>query len=199
MLNQNDKLERFAAQINRTAEKSIQKIQKQTEKLSSTALSSFREEAKQDLNTQKAYAETRLKRDSNHMLAQKAAELKKKAADHREQIVDRVYAEAENEIRAFTQSPAYPELLKSCIVSLAQAFPQGDASIFVRSQDEAAAKEICASLPHVAKVCVSDQITLGLAFAESADGSVHLEDTFQSRLYADRTRFLATCKLSILP
>lgn len=199
MLNQNDKLERFAAQINRTAEKSIQKIEKQTEKLSSTALSTFREEAQQELQAQKDYALARLERESNHAFAQKAAELKKKAADHREAIVSQVYSEAEAKIRAFVQTPAYLPLLKDCIVSLTTAFSQGDVLVFVRAEDEAAAKEICASLDAVSSVCVSDEIRLGLAFAENADGSVHVEDTFESRLAADRARFLATCKLSILP
>ena len=199
MLNQNDKLERFAAQINRTAEKSIQKIEKQTEKLSSTALSTIREEAQQELDSQKSYAQTRLERESNHILAQKAAELKKKAADHRKAIVSRVYDEARAQITAFTATPAYPPLLRACIASLAQSFPQGDVRVFVRAADEAAAKEICAALPAVSEVCVSDEIKLGLAFAESADGSVHIEDTFECRLAADRARFLADCKLSILP
>lgn len=199
MLNQNDKLERFAAQINRTAEKSIQKIEKQTEKLSSTALSTIREEAQQEFDARKAYEQTRLMRESNHMLAQKAAELKKHAADHRESIVARVYEEAEAQITAFTKTDAYLPLLKSCIESLALSFPQGDACVFVRGEDAAAAKEICAALPGVKEVCVSDEIKLGLAFAQSADGSVRIEDTFESRLAADRARFLATCKLSILP
>ena len=199
MLNQNDKLERFAAQINRTAEKSIQKIQKQTEKLSSTALLAFREEAKQELETQKAYAVSRLERESNHILAQKAAELKKMAADHREEIVSRVYADAEAQIRAFTGTAAYAQLLKDCITRLVESFGQKEAKIFVRAADEAAGKEICAALPDVGEVCVSDEIKLGLAFVQSADGSVYMEDTFESRLAADHARFLATCKLSILP
>ncbi len=199
MLNQNDKLERFAAQINRTAEKSIQKIQKQTDKLSNTALSSFREEAQQELNAQKAYADSRLERESNHILAQKAAELKKKAADHREEIVACVYHDAEEQLRAFVKTPAYLPLLKRCIETLAQAFTQNDVRVFVRAEDEAAAKEICAAIDNVGAVCVSDEIKFGLAFAENADGSVHVEDTFESRLAADRARFLATCKLSILP
>ena len=199
MLNQNDKLERFAAQINRTAEKSIQKIEKQTEKLSSTALSTFREEAQQDLDAQKSYALSRLERESNHILAQKAAELKKKAADHREAIVSRVYEDAQAQILSFTKTPAYQPLLKACIEALAQSFPAGDARVFVRAEDEKAAKDICTSISSVFEVCVSDEIKLGLAFAESADGSIHLEDTFESRLAADRARFLSTCKLSILP
>ena len=199
MLNQNDKLERFAAQINRTAEKSIQKIQKQTEKLSSTALLAFREEAKQELDAQKTYAVSLLERESNHILAQKAAELKKKAADHREEIVSRVYADAETQIRAFSETAAYTQLLKDCIAGLVKSFEQKDVKIFVRAADEAVAKEICAALPGVGEVCVSDEIKLGLAFAQSADGSIHVEDTFESRLQADRNRFLATCKLSILP
>ncbi|MBR3094765.1 MAG: V-type ATP synthase subunit E [Clostridia bacterium] len=199
MLNQNDKLERFAAQINRTAEKSIQKIEKQTEKLSSTALSTFREEAQQELNAQKTYADTRLERESNHALAQKAAELKKKAADHREALVSRVYAEAEAQLCAFVRTPAYRALLQDCIVALSRAFPQGGVRVFVRAEDEAAAKEICGAIDGVSEVCVSNEIKLGLAFAENTDGTVHVEDTFESRLAADRARFLATCKLSILP
>lgn len=199
MLNQNDKLERFAAQINRTAEKSVQKIEKQTERLSSSALSSFREEARQELETRKAYALTRLERESNQMLAERAAALKKRSADHRAAIVAQVYAEAEKKILAFTETADYLPLLKSCIVSLAEGFSGGRAVVFVRADDAQAAKEICKELPQVEAVRTDDRIRLGLAFAENADGSIHLDDTFESRLAADRARFMAECRLSVLP
>lgn len=198
MLNQNDKLERFAAQINRTAEKNVQKIEKQTEKLSSSALSSFHEEARHELETQMAYVSARLERESNQLLAERSSELKKQAADHREAIVARVYGEAEAQVLAFSETSAYLPLLRGCIESLVSAFPGGDVRVFVRAADEDAAREICAALPQVAAVCVSDRIRLGLAFAENADGSVHLDDTFESRLAADRVRFLRTCRLSVL-
>ena len=90
MLNQNEKLERFAAQINRTAEKSVQKIEKQTEKLSSSALLSFREEEESELEAKKAYAKTRLEREANHALAVLASARKREAAERREAIVDEV-------------------------------------------------------------------------------------------------------------
>ena len=199
MLNQNEKLERFAAQINRTAERSVQKIEKQTEKISNTALSSFREEEERDLESRKAYAKTRLERESNHALAALASSRKQEAAARREQIVDDVYAAAQEKLRAFTATTVYLELLRNCIQALTDALDSDDARIFVRKEDEAAAKEICTGLSCVKEVCVSDRIKLGLAFIENADGSIHLEDTFESRLESDRTRFLSTCGLSILP
>ena len=199
MLNQNEKLERFAAQINRTAEKSVQKIQKQTEKISNTALSAFREEMEKDLEARKAYAKTRLERETNHALAVLASSRKQEAAARREAIVDEVYDAAKEQLRAFTKTPAYLELLQRCIVSLTEALKEYDAVVFVRKEDEAAAKEICAALSGVKEVRVSDAIALGLAFVENEDGSIHLDDTFESRLESDRARFLSVCGLSILP
>ena len=199
MLNQNEKLERFAAQINRTAERSVQKIEKQTEKISNTALTSFREEEERDLEARKAYAKARLERESNHVLASLASARKQEAAARREEIVDAVYAGAKEKLRAFSATPSYQELLRSCIESLVHALDADDARVFVRKEDEAAAKAFCSALSRVKEVCVSDKIQLGLAFIENADGSIHLEDTFESRLESDRARFLSTCGLSILP
>ncbi len=198
MLNQNEKLERFAAQINRTAEKSVQKIEKQTEKLSSSALLSFREEEESELEAKKAYAKTRLEREANHALAVLASARKREAAERREAIVDEVYAAAQEKLLAFTKTPAYHDLLRSCITALVGALETNDARVFVRQEDEAAAKEICGALDGVKEVCVTERIRLGLAFVENADGSIHLEDTFESRLESDRARFLSTCGLSIM-
>ena len=198
MLNQNEKLERFAAQINRTAEKSVQKIQRQIDKISKTELDSFREAARKEREEKEAYSKARLEQDANHAVAVYASARKKEAAEHREAIVNRVYDKAREQILAFTQTAAYEPLLKQCIEALAATFEASDACVYVRAQDLPLAERICKNLPQVCSVNASDEIQLGLAFAENRAGTVHLEDTFESRLRNDRPRFISTCGLSIL-
>ena len=62
--------------------------------------------------------------------------------------------------------------------------------MFVCARDEAAAKQICASMTNVSEVCVSERIKIGLAGGCNADKTIYLEDTFDSRLAAQKDRFL---------
>lgn len=199
MLNQNEKLERFSAQINRTAEKSVQKIQKQTEKISNTQLEQFRAEAQEELDERMAYAEGRLQRDANAAVARQAAARKQQAAEHREQIVDDVFSQAKAKIRSFCETQDYLPLLRAGIEALLQSLGQSGAKVFVRAADVDAATAIVQSVDPSAEVQADSENTLGLARVESADGSVCLSDTFESRLAAARAQFLKDCNLSILP
>lgn len=199
MLNQNEKLERFSVQINRTAEKSVQKIQKQTEKISNTQLEQFRAEAQEELDERMAYAEGRLQRDANAAVARQAAVRKQQAAEHREQIVDDVFSQAKAKIRSFCETQDYLPLLRAGIEALLQSLGQSGAKVFVRAADVDAATAMVQSVDPSAEVQADSENTLGLARVESADGSVCLSDTFESRLAAARAQFLKDCNLSILP
>ena len=199
MLNQNEKLERFAAQVNCTADKSVSKIQKQTEKISNTQLQSFVEQAKQELNERMAYAKERLRRDANHAVAMRVSAKKQEAAAHREEIVDAVFSKAEDGVRAFAATADYDRLLESCVTALLGALSQQGATLFVRQEDLAKAQAIAANADATVRVAADPENTLGLARVESADGSIALSDTFESRLASARKQFLSGCGLSILP
>ena len=199
MLNQNEKLERFSAQINRTAEKSVLKIKKQTEKISNTQLEQFRAEAQAELEERMAYAKGRLLRDANAAVARHAAGRKQLSSQHREQIVDDVFAQVKSHLQAFVSTDAYRSLLKDCITSLLHSLGKRGAKIYVRAEDEEIAATIAKAIDPDADVVVDSANTLGLARVATADGSIFLSDTFDSRLDAARSRFLAGCGLSILP
>ena len=199
MLNQNEKLERFSAQINRTAEKSVQKIVKQTEKISNTQLEQFRAESQAELEERMAYAEGRLQRDANAAVARQAAARKKQASVHRGQIVDEVFDRAKTNILSFRETQDYQPLLRACIETLMQSLGKPGAKVFVCASDVDAAKAIVQSVDPTAAVLADSENALGLAKVESADGTVRLNDTFQSRLLAARAQFLTDCGLSILP
>ena len=191
MLNQNEKLERFSAQINRTAEKSVLKIKKQTEKISNTQLEQFRAEAQAELEERMAYAKGRLQRDANAAVARHAAGRKQLSSQHREQIVNDVFAQVKTHLQAFVSTDAYQLLLKDCITSLLHSLGKRGAKIY--------AATIAKAIDPDADVVVDSANTLGLARVATADGSIFLSDTFDSRLDAARSRFLAGCGLSILP
>ena len=199
MLNQNDKLERFSAQINRTAEKTVQKIQKQTEKISNTQLETFRAEAQEELEERMTYAEGRLQREANGAVARQGAKRKQQAALHREEIVADVFDRAKAQLSAFANTQDYQALLQSCITSLLQAIGNKDVRLFVRAEDVEKAKVFAGAINSAAEVLVDNENRIGLARVETADGSVCMSDTFQSRLDAARVEFLSGCGLSILP
>lgn len=196
MLNQNDKIELFAEDINKNADKIVKKIRRQTERFQEQQLSAFEAQAAADYESRTAYAAQRLETETNREIAALRADAKREAVLHRNKIVDAVFAEVKTRLASYTETPAYQALLAKSIRALAESI-DGDVTILVRQADVAAAKEICCTVPCVVSVEADSSIVLGLAKATNASRTVFADDTFECRLDAYRESFLEMSNLSI--
>lgn len=188
-MNQNEKLEGFAREIYKNADAMVKKIETKTARATKEQLEQYAARAKAEFETRAAYETSRLRTSSNREIARLNAEVRRAAVQHREEIVREVFDRAAEKLCAFCETPAYSEKLKACIAALAEHIGEG-CVIFVCARDEGTAKEICRSIPQVRDVCVSDEIKIGLAGACNAQKTLYLEDSFDSRLRAQKDLFL---------
>ena len=195
-MNQNEKIEGFAHEIFKNADALVKKIETKTARATKEQLDLYAAKAKAEFESRSAYETNRLRTGSNREIARLNADVRRAAVQHREEIVSAVFARAAEKLTAFCESPAYSAKLSACIAGLCAHVGEG-ATVFVCARDEAAAKQICASLPNVKNVCVNKNIKIGLASACNAEKTLYLEDTFDSRLAAQRDRFLLESGLTL--
>ncbi len=195
-MNQNEKIEGFAHEIIKNADALVKKIETKTAKATKEQLDLYTAKAKAEFESRSAYETNRLRTGSNREIARLNADVRRTAVQHREEIVSAVFARAAERLLAFCETSEYDEKLSACILALARRIGE-NATVFVCARDAEAARRICASLPNVVSVCVSDEIKIGLAAVCSADKKLYLEDTFDSRLAAQRDRFLQESGLTL--
>lgn len=195
-MNQNEKLEGFAHEIFKNADALVKKIESRTAKATKEQTEQFAAKAKAEFETRAAYETSRLRTGSNREIARLNAEVRRAAVQHREELLDQVFARAAEKLSAFCESEAYPQRLRACIEGLVERIG-ADATVFVCARDKAAAKEICGSLPGVREVLVRDDIQIGFASACNAEKTLFLDDTLDSRLRAQRDVFLQMSGLSL--
>ena len=196
MNNQNDKVDRFAEEINKTAMNQCRKIQKHTEKFKSSELKKLEEDAKNRLEEKLRYEEETMKTKLNREISALAASGKSDVIGCRNQIMQDVFDKTLEKLIDFTKTDAYTLLLEKSIASLTDAFDE-DVIIFVKESDKEKAEEICKNNPKVSAVKVSEKIKIGLAFASNLSETVFADDTLERRLEQQKEQFMADSGLTI--
>lgn len=188
-MNQNEKIEGFAREIYKNADAIVKKMQTKTARATKEQLDQFSAKAKADFESRAAYETGRLRTQTNREIARLHADVRRAAVQHREEIVSAVFEKAKHELCAFCRTPEYRDTLEKCIKALASRIGEG-ATVFVCARDLPAATDICKDIAGVKDVCASDEISIGLAAVCNSDKTLFLEDTFDSRLRAQRDVFL---------
>ena len=196
MLNQNDKIERFAEDINKNTLNICKKIEKQTEKFRKQQINVFEKEAKGELKAKTEYESRRFDTETNREISALAAKGKRAAVMHRNEITEKVFEKAEKKLLELSFSDSYKPLLEKSILSLADAI-DGNVIIYVREADVSAATEICSGISRVSKVLADGRIRIGLAMASNEALSVFADDTFESRLARCKEQFMSESGLSL--
>lgn len=196
MLNQNDKIELFAEDINKNALNICKKIEKQTEKFKNQQMADFEKAAKDELKAKTDYEARRLNSETNREISALAAKSKREAVMHRNEITQKVFEKAEQKLLDFCGSDEYISLLEKCLVALASAI-DGNVIIYVKQRDVEAAKSICNGISNVSEVRASDKIKIGLAMASNEELTVFADDTLESRLLRGKEQFMSESGLSL--
>ena len=196
MLNQNDKIELFAEEINKNADKIVKKLERQTERFRQQQLDAFETDAKEQLDSRIEYESRRLKTQRNREISALRADEMRASLAHRGEIVDAVFAEAKQRLLSYTETPAYRALLGESLRALKAQFDAG-VIFYVAPRDLAMAQELAAEIADVREVRAEDSITLGLAKASDPTGTVFADDTMESRLAQYRETFLEHSGLMI--
>lgn len=196
MLNQNDKIERFADVINKNAQAQCKKIEKRAEKFKKEQLSSLEKQSKQELEGRLNFEIDRISAEINGEITRLQNESKLKIAARRSEITAEVFSKASNQLAAFTASDKYKPFIESSIKALSEQI-DGNIIIFAKSDDVETVKAIAAAYDEIKDVMLLGSISIGGIAASSEDETVFVDDTLDSRLAAQKEWFMAASGLSI--
>ena len=195
-MNQNDRLARFAEEINKNAEAQCKKIRSKTERATNQQIAEYEASSKAEFESRVDYEIKRLQMETNREIAAYRFELRQAALAHRQAIMDRVFARAKDRLLAFCEGEAYAALLRDCIEKLCGAIGE-QAVIRVCPRDLALAEKLCKDLPGVLRVETDETIEIGLAAACNENETILLSDSFDSRLESQKQEFMAFSGLEL--
>lgn len=196
MINQYDKIERFAEVINKKATAQCKKIEKQTAKIRKKQLAEIENEIVGETEKKLSYETERLRNQTNREISALRQESTRKLHECRDKITDSVFQRAQERLAAFADSADYEKYLTGCIKELISAV-DGRLTVLVRERDVPLAEKIVASLGADCEVRSYDKIRIGGACVLNADETVFADNTLEESLDKQREIFMAKSGLSL--
>lgn len=187
-----DKVERFAAVINKTANKKVKEFEAQAEDFLTREVKNLEDEFALKLENRLSFESDRINSATNREITSFENESKKKISEKRMQIRSEIFRSVREKTQAFVQSEKYGEFLKKSVASLLTEVGE-DAVIYARECD---IDEVKAIAPGV-EVKASDEIELGGLFASDKEGTYFVYDTLDSRCEEQFENFLSVADLSV--
>lgn len=198
MLNQEERAAKFFDAITKDAEERHEELTRKTRETVDSGL----EKAKTKAHSQ---AQARIERERmlkeqefNRTVADERTRQRARLTDKRSAITDGVFGDARDKLLSFTESDGYAEFLKRSAAGFAAVFPQGDVTVYLRPADMRFADDIKNAFGRDCKVESCDEITIGGCRAGVAGGSTVADDTFDTRLEAQREWFLENSGMSVI-
>ena len=195
MINQYDKIERFAEVINKNAVAQCKKIDKQTAKIRKQQLAEIEDEIVGETEKKLSYETERLRNQTNREISALKRESTGKLYQYRDEITDSVFKRAEEKLVAFTKSEHYEKYMTECIKQLLAAV-DGKLTVLVREGDVALTGKIVSSLSADCEVRPYDKIRIGGACVLNSDETVFADNTLEESLDKQREVFMAKSGLS---
>lgn len=195
MLNQNDRIERFAEVINENAATVCKKLKKQIASFEKKGLSALKEEAESDFQSKLKFEKDRISSETNKSISEFEAKSKKEIAKRRDEITHDVFAKAKEKLCEFTKSESYAEFLSKSIKALCEKIGE-NCVIYVRAQDAELAKSLVNDMAVLA-VKESTTIKIGGACASNETETFFADDSLDVRLEECREWFMAESGLAL--
>lgn len=196
MLNQNDKIERFAEVINKNAQAKCNKINKRAEKFKKEQLKMLEEQSAKELDSRLSFELDRISAETNGEISRLQNESKLKVVERRNEITEEVFRKAAERLADFAKSAEYDSFIKNSIKALIGKI-SGEVVIFVKPADVERVTKLALEYPEVKQVKALKKIKIGGASAASVDETVFVDDTLDERLSAQKEWFMASSGLTI--
>lgn len=196
VLNQNDKIERFAEVINKNAQAQCKEIEKRAKKFKQEQLSALESQAKHELNSRLSFELDRISSEYNGEISRMQNESKQKIAAKRDEISGKVFKSAKQRLISFSETEAYADFLKNSVKNLTDNI-DGEIIIFAKEKDFAIVKPIADNFKQIIDIRVDSNIEIGGLCASSKDEAVFANDTLDNRLIMQKEWFMANSGLSI--
>lgn len=196
MLNQDEQIALFVEAINKNAQKICKKIDKETKRFYQSEIEKIQSNAEKQMLQRINRSENEIETDFNKSLSLNKAKNRQLLCDKRQAIAESVFAEAEKQIIAFTQSEDYVALIEKSLKEI-YLYIRGDMEIFARSADTEKVESAVKNTGLVCEVRTDDTILLGGIKVKSQTLGKIFDDTLDQRLQEQREWFFSNSRLQI--
>jgi vacuolar-type H+-ATPase subunit E/Vma4 len=181
------------ADANEKRESMLAEVEKERKKAKETREMECLSEAYSDI--QKAVSKS--SRENNERVLKVEMELKKALILKREAIIEEVFSEVEEKIKAFLKSPDYEAWLLARARQAAEEVGGGDVLVYVMPEDMKYVQALKKELGNVEIEAGEDNSFLGGVKIYNRDKKVFADYSMQERLEAEKRSFLQTSGLVI--
>ncbi len=192
-----NKTEAFLSAIQTIAAEECKRIDGETDALREQRLQTIKSESRKRYKSYMEYEIARINADFNRENSALEEQARKQLTAQRSAIFESVFREAETQVRQFTETPAYQELLAASVRKIAEILAGDRVRLYVRAADEAFAESLCAAFSEAAEIVIADDIRLGGVRAEGIESKQLADDTLDMRLEEQKQRFLSESGLSL--
>lgn len=197
MANSEEKISKFVQAITAYAEEQRDKIRRETEEFKSQRLLKAEQDVLADAYQLIQKENRSMRGEGIREISRRDLAARKELLTRRSQIMDEVFSRAEQQILAFTSTPAYTDLLRRLFQESAAFLPAEGTVYTVSRRDEPLIPELSALCPAGSRIEAADDIRLGGVRGENAESGLIADNTLDSRLELERDEFVRTSGLTV--
>ena len=197
MANSEEKISKFVQAITSYAEEQRDKIHREAEDFKSQRLLKAEQDVLADVSQLIQKENSSIRSEGIREISRRDLAERKKLLEHRRQIMDEVFARAEEEITAFALTPAYREWMQERLTEAAAFLPAEGTVYTVAVRDEPLISSLSSLCPSGSRMETADDIRLGGLRGENSAAGLIADDTLDSRLKLQRDEFVRTSGLTV--
>ncbi len=190
-MNNNKNLQKFLNQMKTAAEKDTNGIISETAEIKNELTATAEKEAKSETAVYLSAAEKRIKREFMEKYSALTVKAKAEYLEERKALCDGLFNKATEKIADFTKTEDYKDFLVNVAKSLKLL---GDYIFIISKNDEKYADLL---KPYCVGIEIFSGETLGGIRAKTADGSIFIDDSLESRLQKEKEHFIEKSELII--
>ena len=197
MANSEEKISKFVQAITSYAEEQRDKSHRETEDFKSQRLLKAEQDVLADVYQLIQKENSSIRSEGIREISRRDLAERKKLLEHRRQIMDEVFARAEEKITAFASTPAYREWMQERLTEAAAFLPAEGTVYTVAVRDEPLIASLSSLCPSGSRMETADDIRLGGLRGENSAAGLIADDTLDSRLKLQRDEFIRTSGLTV--
>lgn len=190
------KLLRFQEAILEDADEKVAHMNQNISKYEQRELNNAKQQKLEEIFIYMQNRVRHLKSEFNYKLTKKSLELKKEILSFRNELIEKVMQQSENEILHFVNSDEYKDYLLHKVKQVFDEFNFSNVKISVRHED-LKFKEDILNFKNVSEVLVDDHNKLGGFIAVDTQSNIMVDKTISTILNSQRQHFLKTSGLII--
>lgn len=190
------KLLRFQEAILEDADEKIARMNQNVSKYEQRELNNTKQQKLEEIFTYMQNRVRHLKSKFNYKLTKKSLEFKKEILSFRNELIEKVMKQSENEILNFVHSDEYKNYLINKVKQVFDEFNFNNAKIKIRRED-IKFKEDILNCGNISEVLIDDHNKLGGFIAFDPKSNVMIDKTISTILDNQRQHFLKTSGLII--